>query len=144
MERFPTMNCMPTSLAGRRYTRRIAISMTVYVAFLFFSVWSLQHLHPGRAATIILAVLPALPILAVIVVVGLYLKEEKDEFQRELLIQAMLWGMGVTMAAATVWGFLEANAGVAHVPGFYVFVLFWAVVARSRHRPEVFLRGRVR
>ena len=122
------MNVLPKSRAARRYTLRLAISMTLYIVLLFLSLWSLQHLHPGRAATILLALLPALPILAVLVVVGVYLKEEKDEFQRELLIQAMLWGMGGTMAAATVWGFLEANAGVPHVPAFYVFVLFWAIV----------------
>ena len=102
--------------------------MTVYVGLLFCSIWALKHLHPAHLTTLGLAVLPAIPIIAVIVAVGLYLKEETDEFQRELLIQAMLWGMGGTMAAATVWGFLEANADMPHIPAFYVFVLFWAIV----------------
>lgn len=134
------MLCLPKSRASRDYTLRLAVAMSAYVLLLLISVWSLRHLHPSYAATVLLAVLPAIPIVAVIVVVGVYLKEEKDEFQRELLIQALLWSMGGTLAVASVWGFLEANADAPHVPGFYAFVLFWAiagvvgVVQRFRYR----------
>ena len=122
------MDCFPKSAAGHRYTKRIAVTMSCYVALLFFSVWALKHLHPNHAVTVLLALLPAIPIVGVVVIVGLYLKEEKDEFQRELLTQALLWGMGGTLAIASVWGFLEANASAPHVPAFYAFVLFWAIV----------------
>ena len=137
------MFCLPKSRASRDYTRRIALAMSVYVVLLLASVWSIKHLHPAYAATVLLAVLPAIPIVAVIVIVGLYLKEEKDEFQRELLIQALLWSMGGTLAAASIWGFLEANASAPHVPAFYAFVLFWAiagvvgVIQRFQYRASV-------
>jgi len=58
------------------------------------------------------------------VVVGLYLAEEKDEFQRTVLIQSMLWGMGATLAVTSVWGFLENFVQVAHFDLYLVFPLF--------------------
>ena len=50
-------------------------------------------IHRARCSTRWL-LLPAIPIIGIIAVVGLYLAEEKDEFQRNLLIQSMLWGLG--------------------------------------------------
>jgi hypothetical protein len=36
--------------------------------------------------------------------------EEKDEFQRDVLVQALLGGIGATLVVTTVWGFLEDYA----------------------------------
>ncbi len=125
MESIIALNHLHVSAASRRYTIRLAVAMFCYVALL--SLCMLRYEHPAHSLTVLLAVLPAIAMVAVIVVVGLYLKEQKDEFQRELLIQALLWGMGATLAISSVSGFLEANAGSPHVPAFYIFVLFWAI-----------------
>ena len=122
------MSMIPKSKAGRTYTRRIAVAMSLYCVALFAATWALRHGDPGRAAAVALSILPALPIVAVLVIVGLYLREEQDEYQRALLNEALLWAMGGTLAVTSVWGFLETFHQAPHFPALYVFMLFWLFV----------------
>jgi len=61
----------------------------------------------------------------------MYLAEEKDEFQRTVLVQSMLWGIGATLAVTSVWGLLENFVSVPHLDLFLVYPLFWAIVGMS-------------
>ena len=122
------MNCMPPDQASKRYTFRFFLATAVYVALLFTSVTLLQRYHLRRASVVSLALLPSVPLLAMIAVVGLYLREQKDEFQRMVLQQSMLAAIGCTLGLASVWGFLEMFADLPHVPMFYIFPGFWFFV----------------
>jgi hypothetical protein len=77
------------------------------------------------AAGYALAVLPALPIIAIFALVGRYLLEEQDEYLRMRMVRQILWTTGLTLAATTLWGFLE-DAGLPHLPMFYVSVFWFA------------------
>ncbi|RYE84515.1 MAG: hypothetical protein EOP19_11385 [Hyphomicrobiales bacterium] len=120
------------SPAVRRYMRRFIPSMLLYVAVLVGSIFAIKRLHPEGPLLWLLAVAPALPILAVIAVMGRYVVEETDEFLRMMAVQAMLWGIGITLAAATVWGFLENADLVPHVSSFLIFPLFCAAMGLSQ------------
>lgn len=116
--------------AMKRYRRRLAVAMIAYFLVL---IGSLSLLRGGGLAGPLLwivAAAPAIPILGVLVVMGLYLKEEPDEFERMIHIESMLWGLGAVLGVSTVWGFLS-NAGVVPAPPlFLVFPLFclaWGV-----------------
>jgi uncharacterized YccA/Bax inhibitor family protein len=112
------------SAATRRYLARFFPAMLTYVLVLFGSIWAIRHLHPEGPLLWLVAVAPAAPIIAAIAAMGLYMVEETDEFLRAVLAQSMLWGMGITMALTTVWGFLE-NAGLLpHPPLYLIFPLF--------------------
>ncbi len=87
------MLCMPMSKAGRRYTYRLAPTMALYVIFLFIAQWTFHHLHPSGIIVYLLAVLPALPLVGSLAIVGLYIAEESDEFERSIIVQSMLWGL---------------------------------------------------
>ncbi len=126
------MYCYPATKAGRRYVNRLAPTMGVYLLFLFIAQWTFHHRHPTGFVVYLLAVLPALPLIGSLVVVGLYIAEESDEFERSVLIQSMLWGFGGTFAVSTVWGFLEEFANAPHLSIFYVYVLFWIFMAISQ------------
>jgi uncharacterized membrane protein len=115
--------------AQRRYLIRMAIAMGTYIALLVSTIDILRFHHPARTLTILLSILPSLPIIAVIAIVGLYLKEETDEFQRALTQQSLLWGIGITLAVTSVWGFLEMFSHVRHLPPIYVFTIFGLAVA---------------
>jgi hypothetical protein len=108
----------------RRYRRRLAVAMIAYSVVLIGSLSLLRgHKLVGPLLWIVAAA-PAIPILGVLVVMGLYLKEEPDEFERAVHVEAMLWGLGSVLAVTTVWGFLS-NAGVVPAPPlFLVFPLF--------------------
>jgi len=122
------MNCMPSNAAARRYRARFTPAMCLYVCFILGSAWIFKHHHPSGVLAYTLAVLPSLPLVGTIVIVGLYLVEEQDEFQRTVLVQSMLWGIGVTLAVTTVWGFLEMLAGVPHFQPWIAYPLFWFCV----------------
>lgn len=112
------------SSAMRRYMLRFIPAMLAYVVVLTGSILTFEHLRPTGPLLWVVAVAPALPIIAVIAIMGLYLMEETDEFQRGMSAQALLWGMGITLAAATVWGFLENFGLVAHMPTYLAFPVF--------------------
>jgi len=118
------MNGQRKNLVVRRYIWRFSASMTLYVAFLCLAVSEFRRGHPTGAVAYLLAVLPSIPIIGTIASVGLYLAEEKDEFQRTVLVQSMLWGIGATLAATSVWGFLENFVAVRHMEPFLVYPMF--------------------
>jgi xanthosine utilization system XapX-like protein len=128
------------SPAARRYTRRFMTAMSVYVFTLLGAVSALRYLRPTGGLAYALAIAPALPLIAAIGVIGLYLREETDEFQRAIQTEAALWATGGMMAIATVWGFLEMFGLVPHVDSWCAFPI-WSVLlapgqllARRRYR----------
>jgi hypothetical protein len=118
------MDCLPNNQASRRYNKRYLIATPLYLVLLFLAVYILRHGHPSHAVAIVIAVLPTIPLVAMIAIAGLYLKEETDEFQRSIFQQSLLWSIGFILAVTSVWGLLEMIAGVPHLPIFYVFPAF--------------------
>jgi hypothetical protein len=120
-------HCLPKSPANRRYLKRFVVTMGAYVIFLLLASWAFKHHHPVGPVAYGLALLPALAIIGVIISVGLYIAEETDEFQRNVMIEAMIWAVGATLAFTTVWGFLEMFVHIQPLQPFIVFPLFWFV-----------------
>jgi hypothetical protein len=87
-----------------------------------------------------LAVLPALPLIGSLAIVGLYIAEESDEFERSIIVQSMLWGLGGALSVSTIWGSLEDFANAPHISTFYVFLFFWIFMGIS----QPFIRMRYR
>ena len=106
----------------RRYNRRVAVSMSLYVAILLASVWLISHHQAPVGLRALLAILTALPVTGVFVALGRYLLEEDDEYLRVLMIRQILLGTGLAMVGCTTWGFLEDFGVVAQVP------LYWASI----------------
>ena len=128
------------SAANRNYTRRFMAAMSVYVFTLLGAVSALKYLKPTGVLAYALAIAPALPLIAAIGVIGLYLREETDEFQRAIQTEAALWATGAMLAIATVWGFLEMFGLVPHIDSWCAFPI-WSVLlgpgqllARRRYR----------
>ena len=84
------MICWSKNEAERRYVVRmwVAAGLCVLGSIVAAAVFKLGHPH-GVVAYLV-AVLPALPIIGALVYTGVYLGEEKDEFQRNLLVKALL------------------------------------------------------
>lgn len=124
----------------KRYRRRLAVTMIAYFLILIGSLSLLRGVDLAGPLLWIVAAAPAIPILGVLVVMGLYLKEEPDEFERMIHVEAMLWGLGVVLGVSTVWGFLS-NAGVVPTPPLFLtfplFCLVWGFsqpIIRRRYR----------
>jgi hypothetical protein len=110
--------------AQRRYIRRFVPLMAGYVLILFAANRVADTRQLEGATLALLSILPTLPLLGVIVVMGLYLREEADEYLRDRLVVSMLGGTGVLLMATTVWGFLENSGMVGHPPTYLAFP-FW-------------------
>ena len=128
------------SPATRRYLGRFIPLMIVYVIVILGVSLAFRHLQPEGPLAWALAIAPALPILGVIAVMGLYLREETDEFQRAVLIESMLWGIGLTLSGSTVWGLLEFYVDAPRVPVFWAFPMFCGAMGLS----QFFVRARYR
>jgi len=99
-----------------------------------------HHFHPSGVLALVCAAVQSLPIVASIVIAGLYLAEETDDFQKTVLVQSLLWGIGVTLAVATFCGSLEKYGQVQRMNLWSIQLVFFAVavvstlVARWRYR----------
>ena len=119
------MSFLGMNAAQRRYNGRVIVASLAYAALLIGEQYTLRHGHLSAAAGYALAVLPSIPIIAIFVLVGRYLVEEQDEYLRMRMVRQILWATGITLAGTTLWGFLE-DAGLPHVPMFYVAVIWFA------------------
>jgi hypothetical protein len=113
--------------AFKRYIRCFIPTMIVYV----LTVMGVSSIlgEPGEPTGVpayALAILPALPIIAVFWIMGRYLVEETDEYLRLLMVRQMLVATGFTMSLATLWGFLEIFVDAPHIPLFFVPVTWFA------------------
>jgi hypothetical protein len=116
---------MAMSAAGRRYIWRFFPTMVAYVVAILFVTWLFENHPPAGALKYFAALLPAVPVLGIIAIIGLHLLEETDEFTRMRLAQTLLVAVGITLSFCTTWGFLEIYAGAPRielflvVPGFF-------------------------
>jgi hypothetical protein len=125
------MECSSSKLAQRRFTVRMWAAAGLCVLFSIVAALSFVFGHLAGVPAYLVAVLPALPILWALFGTAAYLREETDEFQRTLLVQSLLGGMGVTLAATTIWGYLEDFARAPRLHLAWVYPLFWLFTALS-------------
>ncbi len=120
--------CTNPTKAARRYTRRVLAIMVFYIAAVMQVTRMVRHHHFAGTKLYLLSILPAIPILALLVVVGLYLREEVDEYKRQQLVISMLCAIGVTLAVTAVADFLRSYGAITALPPFTEFVMFWIVM----------------
>ncbi|MDV3459127.1 hypothetical protein RZN05_19170 [Sphingomonas sp. HF-S4] len=111
---------------SRAYARRIVVLALVYAALLIAAIWLNRHYTLNGPVAVIVAVLPALPMLGMIVAMGRLILDEKDEYQRMLHVRQMLIATGLMLAACSIWGFLEQFEQVPHLPAYWAFIVWCA------------------
>ena len=118
------MLCKSNSPAVRRYIVRFVVSMVLYAVFLALAVVIFVHFRPTGPVAWLLAVLPALAIIGQIAAFGMYLAEERDEFQRHSGELALLWGIGATLSVTIVWGSLKNFVHLRHLDPTWIYPIF--------------------
>ena len=108
------------------YNKRVLFWSFAYLILFFGSLYAYQTFKPGGPVLILIALLPAIPILWTIQAIGKYLREEEDEYVRSRKIEAGIFATGLLLAIATIWGFLDIFALVPGMPG-YMAVPIWAI-----------------
>lgn len=113
--------------AAKRYLRRFTTVTALYVALVTGNTALTQAIHPAPLAAGAMAVLTALPIAGMLVVLGLYLREETDEFVRDRVVTSMLIATGVMLSLASVIGMLQFAHLVGTVKVFLAFPIWCGV-----------------
>ena len=115
------------SPAIRRYTIRLAVLMSIYLATLFIAVRLFRADAISGPLAYVLAVLPALPIIGVFWAVMRLLAEEPDEYWRMLLVRQCLFATGFCLTIMTIWEFLQNFELVPPGNGGFGAAFFWFI-----------------
>lgn len=118
------MFCKEKSPAFKRYQRRVMIVMLAYVAVLLGASAIVKHGRPHGWHLYFWSALPAIPVIMVIVAMGRYISEEKDEYLRLRTMLALLVATGALLGTLVVSDFLQSFAGAPAFPPFTSFVIF--------------------
>jgi hypothetical protein len=110
-------------VSRRRYNLQVTVIMLVYVALMLFE-WPLVAKTDGLALRTLLALLPTLPVVAVIVLLARMVMRG-DELEQRMHLIALSIAVGVISVASIVGGFL-AIAKVWTIDGE---ILFWVFPA---------------
>lgn len=119
------------TVAAKNYRRRFMLVTLAYVALIVLNVAISRALAPPQLVLGLMAVLTSLPIVGMIAVMGLYIREETDEFVRYRLVTAMLAAIGILLSLTSVLGFLQFEHIVGAVPVFFAFpawCIFFGIV----------------
>jgi hypothetical protein len=132
--------CKGATTAKKAYQRSVMQFMACYIVVLFSSSWFVKHDGAEHFYLYFWSVIPAIPVIGVIWRMGVYLREEKDEYQRWMTMQSILFGTGAVMAAIVVNDFIRAFAKSPGLPPFWLFLIFCAGMGLT----QAFLKFRIR
>jgi hypothetical protein len=122
-----------TTKASKAYTRRTAVTMSVYLVLVVVTTYVVRHLHVNGWLLYVCAVLPSVAIFRQLYVVGMYLSEERDEYLRQQAVQSILWATAAVLGLTAFTDFLRSYTPFGTLPPFTVFVTFWVVYALAQY-----------
>jgi hypothetical protein len=114
------------SAVQRRYQRRIFVCEVLYVLGLIAAMTCSDLVPHGSPLAWLLALAPALPAVATVVVMAIYMGEETDELKRRIAAEAALWATGGLLAVSVTAGFLEQFGLIPHTPAWAAYIV-WAL-----------------
>jgi hypothetical protein len=109
----------------RRYSYRMLGFGAAYAGAFVGAVMLMTSAAPPKGAiAYLVATVPALLVIGMIWSIFQLLQDTEDEYQKLLLAKGLLLAAGITLALATLWGFLEAFDLVPHIDLYWV-VCVW-------------------
>ncbi|WP_263352578.1 hypothetical protein [Acidicapsa acidisoli] len=91
----------------RRSMRTIEILMGLCIALSIVLQAILERHNLSMVTRYGIAVLSIAPVIATIIVVARYLRGENDEYLRNLVVESMLWGLGIVLVADTFFSYVQ-------------------------------------
>lgn len=129
-----------SSPALQAYNKRMLLASLGYVVGLGVATLIYERVRLAVPLLAVLALLPAIPTLAMIWAMARYLLDETDEYLRHRTLLASVIGLGFVLTLGSFWGFLETFGVVPHVWAWWVVPVFaigmgignCAILARGR------------
>ena len=126
------MAISPGNPALRRYGNGLLLCLLGYLALLILANLVANALPADWAVSLIVQIVPVIPMLAFLWVIARYLTEEPDEYQRMLAVRCALVGSGLLLAVAMIWGPLQRAGIVGPAQTSLGFVIWCAGFGISR------------
>lgn len=124
--------CIQKSQAEKQYLKDTVIVMISYLLVVFGTTHYARAYRPQGLRLYLLACLPMFPVLALLATLARYLGNEKDEFERNLRVRAMLWGMAATLAVSSFESFLRSFGWGRTLPPFTEFIVFFLTMGFAK------------
>jgi NADH:ubiquinone oxidoreductase subunit 6 (subunit J) len=112
----------------KRYTKEFMTAMITYVITLIASIFVLQRYEFPKFWQILISLVPAVPVVFVVVAMIRALKDS-DELQQRVQLLATSFAAALTGLITFTYGFLE-NVGFPKFPTFLVFpmlIMIWGL-----------------
>ncbi len=119
--------------ADRRFRRQCQIAACISLSLYLACYQASIRIHNGPAA-LTLAGIAGASFFAELISVGLLVTRLRDEFQRALLTRSFVCATVITMAIATIWGFVELHArdAVPHLNIIWIPIILIVVTAGAK------------
>jgi hypothetical protein len=124
-----------SSTEAKRLTRRemrrkfFPIYSLYLICFLFYNFRPPDRNSPYAY---LLAISMSVSMIGMIVALAIATNRQRDEYQRQLLMQAMMWGIGGSLSITTIWGLLETLTAVPHMPVLMNFPIFLSIAVIAK------------
>jgi hypothetical protein len=129
------------SKAGKVYQKRMLTTMLLYVSMVMAASSIVRHGHPVGWHLYFWAIAPAVPVMFVLVYLGIYLRDETDEYMRMIAIRSLLVATGALLATIVVNDFLRSYTPIGPLPPFTGFVLFFVSFGVAQGVQQMMNRG---
>ena len=130
-----------STAARRRYKQRVRIALTLYVVSVLTTALYVKHGSPQGWLLYTIALVPAAAVIATIALIGRYLQEETDEYQRMVTTRALLAGTAALLGVAVVSDFLRLFTPVGTLPPLSTYVIFMVTFGLAQYVQSVQDRG---
>jgi hypothetical protein len=126
------MACDSIAQPGKRQMRRKLLPIELFIYGVFLPLVLFAHPPRNSPSAYALAIILSLTMVATIIKLAFMAARQTDEFQRTLLLQAMLWGIGGTLSITTVWGLLEFFTDAWQLPLLSAFPIFLVITVTAK------------
>jgi len=90
--------------------RSIETMMGICIALNILLQAVLERHHLNLVTRWGIALLSIAPVIATILLVARYLRGEKDEYLRNLVVESILWGLGIVLIADTFFSYVQPDS----------------------------------
>lgn len=117
-----------TRAERRRAMRPFFVLFTLYMLFYTVTISTKPVRDTPLAWALDLGT--GVSMVAMLIAAAVGLARQRDEFQRKLLNEAMIWGVGGMLSITTIWGLLEMHTSIPRLDvlvNFPIFVIITAI-----------------
>lgn len=125
------MLCESVVEAGGRKKRKL-LPLEIFIYGVFLPAVLFAHPQRNSLRAYAFALFLSLSMVGTMIALAVMAARRTDEFQRKLLTQAMLWGIGGTLSINTVSGLLEFFTDAPQLPVLASFPIFLVIFMSAK------------